>query len=313
MIIKDEHYRVALDRLHEGVFIVNSDMTLCYWNDAAEKITGFTKDEIINSKCKKDILNYLDENGKRLYTQQRKVVDSRKSGDASETKVFIQHKHGHRIPVIARVTPINDSNGEMVGAIETFLDISAQTAARESAEMMRSIAMKDPITHLGNRQYTETIINGRLEEMRRYNRKFGILYLDLDRFKVINEQHGLATGDRIMHVTGKNITSCLRPFDYVGRWGGAEFVAMVVNVKQKEIEFIAERIRAMIENSNLNIDGKSVCLTISIGAAKARLGDSADSLIRRAGKLMFVSKKKGRNRVTAENEDIDRFSDQPVF
>ena len=96
------------------------------------------------------------------------------------------------------------------------------------------------------------------------------------------------------------LSNSVRPFDLVGRWGGEEFLAIVVNVNQEQLTHIANRARSLVAQSTLQLDDQSLGVTISIGATLAERGDDVDSLVQRADQLMYKSKASGRNRITTE-------------
>jgi diguanylate cyclase (GGDEF)-like protein len=134
--------------------------------------------------------------------------------------------------------------------------------------------------------------------MARYGWSFGLIFLDIDRFKLVNDSFGHDTGDEALRMVARTLTHTSRSFDVVGRWGGEEFVAIVINVDRDGLRRIAERYRAMIENSDLTVDGMTVRITVSLGATQARSDDSLLSLVKRADRLMYQSKQRGRNCVT---------------
>jgi diguanylate cyclase (GGDEF)-like protein/PAS domain S-box-containing protein len=295
-----DFYDRLIDSLHEGMYFVDTERTLLLWNRAAERITGFSAAEVEGTRCMDNILNHVDEVGRSLCIGDCPLVGAMRSGEEREELIYLQHKEGHRVPVHTRVTPVRDDEGAVIGAIETFLDTSEQAAALEHVKRLREIALLDPLTRLGNRRFMETAIQARLDEMRRFGWRFGLLFIDLDRFKAVNDRYGHETGDEMLRLAAATLSNTLRSFDLLARWGGEEFVALIVHVNEKELEQTANRIRVLMEHSCLHRSGEPVRITLSIGATMAALEDTVSSLIRRADELMYQSKKNGRNRVTME-------------
>lgn len=155
---------------------------------------------------------------------------------------------------------------------------------------MREMALLDPLTGTGNRRYTELSINARLEETRRYGWPFGLLFIDIDYFKAVNDANGHETGDEVLKMVAKTLLSSMRPFDFLGRWGGEEFVALIMNVDEQRLRQIAERSRSLIEQSRLSKGSATVSVTVSVGATVARADDTLRVLIERADRLMYSSK-----------------------
>lgn len=135
--------------------------------------------------------------------------------------------------------------------------------------------------------------------MRRYKWPCGVLFIDIDHFKDINDAHGHEVGDRALRMVAKTLLNTARSFDFVGRWGGEEFLVVLVNVGDEDrLVSIAERVRVLLGASSLTAGSSRVRLTVSMGAALAHEDDSLDSLITKADELMYHSKRTGRNRVT---------------
>jgi diguanylate cyclase (GGDEF)-like protein len=157
--------------------------------------------------------------------------------------------------------------------------------------------MIDSLTGIGNRRYLQRHLESRREEYRRYGVSFGVLFIDIDRFKKINDSFGHPVGDRILRMVAQTVAANLRPFDEAGRWGGEEFVVLVANVDGHALSIVAERIRMLIEASGIEAAGKRLRVTVSVGAVLAEAGENAESVIERADQVMYQSKLAGRNQV----------------
>ena len=126
-------------------------------------------------------------------------------------------------------------------------------------------------------------------------------YLDLDGFKGINDSYGHSCGDCALKEAATTMTGSLRPTDTIGRWGGDEFLAIVRNVNQDVLSKLAERCVVLVAQTSVpGNDERLIPLSISVGAALSRLGDTVEELIQRADDLMYRSKTGGRNRATTE-------------
>ncbi|MCL6581858.1 MAG: GGDEF domain-containing protein, partial [Firmicutes bacterium] len=123
-------------------------------------------------------------------------------------------------------------------------------------------------------------------------------FIDIDRFKEVNDKYGHQTGDEVLRMTARSLSHSLRSFDVVSRWGGEEFLAVIVNVDRGKLMGVGDKLCAMVEHSSLDLNGERVSVTVSIGGTVAVPGDDPSSLVRRADELMYESKRAGRNRVT---------------
>jgi diguanylate cyclase (GGDEF)-like protein len=191
------------------------------------------------------------------------------------------------------------ASGAIVGVVETFSDDSARVSAVERANEMERLAYVDALTALPNRRYAEATLSARFNEMRRFGWTFGVIFIDLDRFKRINDTYSHEVGDRVLAMVAKTLVTNVRSFDVVSRWGGEEFLCIIGHVNQSQLDTVAEKLRALVQQSNLTLGETQIGVTISAGATQAQITDSAELLIERADRLMYLSKAAGRNRVSS--------------
>jgi diguanylate cyclase (GGDEF)-like protein/PAS domain S-box-containing protein len=296
---EQDFYKRLLDNLYDGVYFMDAKRRITYWNQGAERLTGYENEEVVGCYCRENILEHVDEGGTRLCESSLcPAAKTLADGEAREEEVYLHHKSGHRVPVSIRVAPIKSPEGGIIGAVEVFSDASFKIDARHTIEELQRMALLDSLTGVGNRRYAEMNLNFRLAEMDRYGWTFGALFIDLDNFKDINDAHGHEVGDTILKMAAKTLSNSLRSFDTVCRWGGEEFVAIIVNVDSERLHTVCEKLRIMVEQSSIALNGQSVGITISIGGTIADSRDDMQSLISRADELMYRSKSAGRNRAT---------------
>lgn len=294
-------YKELLDHMSDGVYFVDRDRRVLYWNEGATRLTGYKAEELLGRCCQDDILCHIDYAGKRLCQEGCPLTASIADGGLHEANVFLRHKQGRRVPVNVRVQPIRGADGAVIGAIEIFSDDAAQTESRRKAEAMKRLAFLDHLTQMPNRRFLEMSIQTALSEYQVHKDPFGLLMIDLDQFKGINDSFGHSCGDRALQEVAKTLTGALRPTDAVGRWGGDEFVAIVGNVNREILDRLAARCTVLVEETSVESnDQRKISLSISVGAALVHPDESAEELIKRADRLMYQSKHDGRGRATVE-------------
>jgi diguanylate cyclase (GGDEF)-like protein/PAS domain S-box-containing protein len=300
MDASEKSFRTLIDNLYDGVYYVDRQRTIQYWNKAAEKITGYKSQQVVGKRCSDNILTHVDHEGNILCQGMCPLAETISDGSPREAEVYLHHKAGHRVPVSIRATPIRDDQGSIIGAVELFADISSKEATLLRMKELESRALLDHLTQLANRQFVEMELVNRLEEKKRYGWPFGILFLDIDDFKKINDTYGHDMGDAVLKSVSNTFTSNARPFDLFGRWGGEEFLGILKNVNGKILYDIGKRLRLLIKESYLMVDGKKIQVTVSMGGTLARRDDTKDTLVRRADRLMYKSKEGGKNRFTID-------------
>lgn len=287
----------VLDSLYDGVYFVDRDRKITYWNRGAERLTGFTAEEVVGSHCFDDILAHVDDAGCELCTHRCPIMSAMEEDHDCEHQIYLRHKQGHRVPVSVRAAPLRDEKGQVIGAVEIFSDSSGLKTFERRIGELESIAFRDPLTGLPNRRYTSLKIQQALQEVEQFGRAFGLVFLDIDRFKEVNDDSGHAAGDAILRMVADTLSHNLRPSDVVGRWGGDEFVAIVADVTPSSLRAAAERWRKLIASSSTCPSGARIRATVSIGATLFTIQDKPDEAIDRADRLMYRSKSR-RNHTT---------------
>lgn len=295
-----EFYKEILENLYDGIYFVDRNRVILYWNRGAERITGYNRDQVIGRSCSQNILNHMDAKGRQLCNDGCPLAATMEDGVPREVDVFLHHADGHRLPVLVRVTPIRDEHGEILGAVEIFSsDLSVQTVRHELKGLRESL-QTDTLTGIGNRRLIDGRLRAAIAELQNSDAtRTGLLFFDIDHFKNVNDSYGHETGDRVLRMVATTLQNSLRRTDVVGRWGGEEFAAILYDIVSSEaLSDVAEKARMLVEYSHLDHEGASLSVTVSIGATLFRSDDTPETVMERADGLMYRSKKAGRNRVS---------------
>ena len=291
-------YEKLLDSMYDGVYFVNRDRKMTYWNAGAERLTGYSASEAVGKHCFDNFLGHVDETGKPLCTSGCPLSNVMSDGQPRECEIYLRHKNGHRVPISVRALPIRNNDGVIVGAVEVFSDSTAKRRADERVGELENLAFRDSLTNLPNRRYLELKVAQALQDHQQFGRECGLLLFDLDHFKRVNDTHGHDVGDAVLKGIAETLMQSLRTADLVGRWGGEEFLVLMPDVRAIALGDLAERCRVLIAQSSVAHDAIRVSVTASIGATVLGHTDSAATAIRRADELMYQSKRSGGNRTT---------------
>ncbi len=296
----DIPYQIILDNLHDGVYLVDRDRRITFWNKGAERITGYSREEVEGRSCSDNILNHTDGQGGELCQAGCPISATLADGEARQNEVFLRHKAGHRLPVFIRVAPVTDAAGAIIGAVEVFSDNSSAIERAKRLAELEADALTCPLTKIGNRRFIDMCLHARWQEYERYGWPFGVIMADIDHFKAVNDTYGHATGDAVLCMVAKTLVNSLRSCDNIGRWGGEEFMIVLPNIQRETLVAVAERCLRLVRESHFALEEQELGVTISMGCASIREGDSPESLVARADALLYASKKGGRNRITVE-------------
>ncbi len=293
-------YKKTLDCLYDGVYVTDTRRIIIYWNRAAEQLTGYTAVEVTGHRCADNILVHVDDRGTCLCENACPLAETLLDGEMREADVFLHHKEGHRVPVSIRVSPITDARGVVMGAVEVFSDNSEKLTAMEMAGIFHDMSVTDDLTCVGNRRFSEISLLAKIDEMQEKGWLFGACLLGVDSLEAINDSYGPGSGDRALQVVARTVKGSLRAFDFIGRWGGGDFLLLFANVRAEEdLVRLAERCRVLVQASHfLSPGGEWVYPTACLGATLSLPGDAMERLTERLFRALTTAKKTaGRNAV----------------
>ena len=247
---ENQFHKSLVDNLYDGVYYVNADRRITYWNKGAERITGHPSHNVIGRLCNDNVLPILTDDGQAPFCMDGcPLLATITDGEPREAEVRERHADGYRVPVLVRTSPIRDEQGNIIGAVEVFSNNQSLFKMKRRVNELEQDVFRDPLTGVNNRKLLENQDQLRAPGISPVPIPFGVLFLDIDHFKAINDSHGHLMGDIVLQNTARNLVVHLRSTDICGRWGGEEFVAILYNVNLKGLSRIAEKLRAMIANS----------------------------------------------------------------
>ena len=139
-------YKTLLDSLSEGIFIVDRNRLITYWNKGAEGLTGYNTAETVGQCCNGDIFTYVDGQGTNVCEKECLALKSITTGQPYSMEVYARHKGGHRVPILIRTAPIKGHDGQIIGAVEEFRDNSSKIEFTHKIEEIERCALLDPLT-----------------------------------------------------------------------------------------------------------------------------------------------------------------------
>ncbi|UOD34330.1 GGDEF domain-containing protein [Deferribacteraceae bacterium V6Fe1] len=171
---------------------------------------------------------------------------------------------------------------------------------KDELETYKAQIIRDYLTGLYNRQYFDEVIERAVEEYERYGKKFSIIFIDLDDFKLVNDKHGHVVGDFVLKYLANILKRNIRKVDFAFRYGGEEFVIVMPNTDIRNATIVAERILADLRKTVFKYKNLDIKLTASIGVEEIRDGYTSTKLVEVVDKRMLEAKSSGKNRVVSE-------------
>jgi diguanylate cyclase (GGDEF)-like protein/PAS domain S-box-containing protein len=288
-----------LDNLFGGVYYVDKNRKIKYWNKEAENITGYSKKEVVGKYCYNNILQHINNKGDNLCHNGCPLHASINDGKKREAEVYLHHKEGYRIPVSIRTVPIKNEDKKIIGAVELFFENKKIKSLEEKINELKHENYIDELTGINNRKYLEEILNEIISNADIKKDNIAFCFLDVDDFKYINDKYGHLVGDKILTMIAQTLKNNVRPSDKAFRWGGDEFALILFDIEnEKNLRKLLERLKLLINDSFINYNEEKLNITMSFGAAKIRKDDTVKSLTKRADDNMYESKKKGKDVIT---------------
>lgn len=291
-------YREILSEVSDGVYIVDSHRKILFWNKAAERITGYSAEEIVGEHCSETGLRHIDMHGKPLCELGCPLITATETGKVQRERVFVRHKEGYRVPIETQVFPVY-RDGVDVGAVEIFHPASGRVYDDHLIEQLSDAATRDPLTGLPNRRYLRDYLQYKLYASRQFGKKFAVLFGDVDDFHQFNNTYGHDAGDSVLRNISRTFQENLRAEDRVARWGGEEFVGIFAIESEAAVPALGRKLCQLVRNTEIESSGRLLHATMSIGITLLRQEDTVKMVVERADALMYESKKKGKNCMTA--------------
>ncbi|RLJ69965.1 PAS domain S-box-containing protein/diguanylate cyclase (GGDEF)-like protein [Hydrogenivirga caldilitoris] len=288
---------LAIEQTSDWVLITDKEGVIQYVNRAVTDITGYSQEELLGQTPR------IFKSGKHTRSFYKKLWEKLLSGERFSSVFINRDKRGKVFYLDQTITPIKDSSGEVVGFVSTGKDI---THERELQDRLNYIAYYDPVTELPNRVNFIERLKFALSRLKLTGRSLAVLFIDVDRFKYVNDTYGYLVGDGVLKEIARRMRSSLREGDTVARLGSDEFGVILTDLARKEdIPRVMEKLFSAMEEP-IVVDGKEVIVTLSVGISIfPDDGSDAEDLVKKAEMALAHAKEDIRNSYQFFKEDMN--------
>ncbi len=310
---REQEIMQAIDRLDRDIVDLNRQVSVLFLNGSRDEASNILLQEVLPKTA--PLLSHLAEltQAQRMDAQKAMLMAN---SDAERSRSQIAIFSVVAVLVSLSVTCIaiwygrklsgqlQDMNDYLEQKIyertESLLDTQKELL-EDNSELTR-MALTDSLTGLSNRTHMNQILHKEYSRFERNNQRFGIIMLDIDHFKQINDTHGHDAGDRVLKKLAALFGGAIRTSDFIARWGGEEFLICCTTIEEEDLLPIAETIRQLVANTDFEANQK---ITASLGCAAIVRGENISELIKRADIALYEAKNNGRNQsVVSEFTDI---------
>ena len=277
-------YKNAFTHSYEGMIITDADKLIIDINNSFTRITGYSREESLGKNPK-----FLASGRHDALFYKNMIIGLNNLG-FWEGEIWNKHRNGNIYPELLSITKISDTTGNEY-YIGIFSDISIQKANEAN---LKKLAEKDSLTGLYNRHSLQTYVEDTTYNRIANNQKLALLFMDLNKFKEINDNFGHDYGDEVLKLTAKRLSQTLRKSDFIARFGGDEFVVLAENFNNiHEIENLCQKLIAAFEEPFI-VKDKIFTITTSIGISICpQDGKDYHTILKNADKAMYAAKATG--------------------
>ena len=279
--------RVTLDSIGDAVVSTDASGNVTYLNPVAERMTGWSGPEALGKRLH-EVVRIIDAHSREPVRDPLALAMRLDHTVGLGPDCLLVRRDGRESAIEDTAAPIHDSHGTVTGAVIVFHDVGA---ARAMSARMSRLAQHDPLTELPNRLLLNDRICQAIAAARRRDRSLAVLFIDIDRFKCVNDMLGHATGDAVLQSIARRLVASVRDSDTVSRLGGDEFVVLLSEVAcGEDAAFSADKLLAATAAAH-RVDDQDLFVTASAGIAVYPAdGMDAETLVRNADLAMLRAK-----------------------
>ena len=305
-LIDKEFQRIILNNTAMWLNMLDKDATVIMWNKAAEKISGYSKEEVIGNSDIWELLYPDEEYRSSIYNKALEVIGQ--GEDITDFETTIICKDGSSRTMSWNTHDIRDKSANVIGSIAIARDVTEIQASEKKLKLLTleleqsnkkllELSYLDKLTNIPNRRAYEEKIANEMQAAKRSGEQLSLLMIDIDNFKEYNDTYGHQNGDVALFRVANQIKGTLpRKTDFLARYGGEEIIAILPYTSIENATLIAEKIIQCVLNLNIehSYSKFNKMLTVSIGVSSIDTG--VDKLLTYADRALYKAKRNGRNR-----------------
>jgi PAS domain S-box-containing protein/diguanylate cyclase (GGDEF)-like protein len=276
-------FQAIVDRIETGVFALDLDRKISYWNYGAEKITGFLSHDVLGRPCSDSILVEYDDHNPLLCMHQCPLENTRGDGARREAITYIRHRSGHVVSVRLWTMALKDRAGEIVGAVKVFSErvcspeLSIADAARGRQQDL------DIETGIPSRAGTESFLRQQIEASEKQRVPCGIIAIRLEGLDGFRHAHGMEASGAILREVSRTLKDMMRRTDFLGRWGVDCFLAILPGCGIDPLERVAARMKRVASRVAIPWWGDRLSVEMSAQITMLEAGDAVEPIEARLG------------------------------
>ena len=273
--------RSILESIQTGVYFVGRDQRIQFWNEGAERITGYLRQDVIGHFCR-DFFPPQDEaETTRVCAIGGGLANVLRDGKPACSDVSIRHREGHQVLLRVRAVPIRGSDGAIVGAAESFDETRWAHDPERRQNKLEEYGCLDETTGVLSAAYIHTHLRECLATFRQHRLPFSIAAVRIAGLAQLRAKYGPIALKEVLHVVAQTVSSGFRPTDFIGRSDSEGFLAVLPECNPLDAERVCLRVRALLQSVNVRWWGDEFSVQAAIAVATVEPSDDVESLLAR--------------------------------
>jgi diguanylate cyclase (GGDEF)-like protein/PAS domain S-box-containing protein len=291
-------FRNFLENLQTGVYVVDRDQKILFWNAGAERITGFLRQDVVGRYCRENLFASKDKTDSFAKEAAAAIETVLRDGKATTINVSFRHKEGHRVLVRARAVPIRNNHGSVIAAAESFEESIAVSMWDRRHERLSKYGCLDEETGTLNKSFVRLQLKELMHTYVEFKVPFSVICTRIDHMDDLKSTYGHKAVGAILRAVGQSVGNSLRPTDFWGRLDDRDFLAILPECNAQDVDKVGQRLKKAVGMAEIRWWGDNLSVTASFGGTTIRVGDTEETLLGRAERALIESATQGGNCVS---------------
>ena len=302
LIESEQRYKIIFNAAPEGMWLIGSDRKTLQVNNRLCTILGYTPEEMLG----KTPMEFVDDENRKIFIEQTSRIPTT---ERRSYEIELRHKHGFNVPTLFSAVTLRNTDGSVMAALAFVTDITHQlellNEIKDQKDYLDHLAHHDSLTNMPNRVLFMDRLEQSIHKSHRAQEHSAVFFVDVDRFKEINDSFGHAFGDKILKEVSDRFQRSVREDDTIARIGGDEFTLIMESIDDvQHTAVMAQKLIKSLEEPFI-IDNQYLYITASIGiSVYPEDGEDAETLLKNADAAMYKAKQEGRNSFQYYTKDM---------
>ena len=297
---EDVHRRI-LESLQTGVCLVDRNHKVLFWNEGAEKTTGHLRQDVLGRDAH-EVIQPGTEDDEDPSRSRDFIAEVLRDGEPTFAEVMLRHKAGHLIPARMRVVAIRNDHGTIIGAAESFEESVSASDWDRRQEKLSAYGALDPGTGVLTEHFLLSHLRENLRTFSECQVPFSVVSIRIDKLGDLRARYGPGAIAIMSRAVGQTLENGMRPADFLGRRGEADFLSIVTECSSVDVGNVCERLKRSVHGIKVNWWGDRLPVTASLGATTVLADDTVESLLARVDRSMQESVAAGGDLITIVRE-----------